>query len=429
MEEAVLASAAEALAWWRHTPPAERSRRLTALAGVLSQNALSLQRLITEEVSKTVRSSAAEVVKCAAYVRWLAENAPSILAPRRVGSDATIHYEPLGVVAGIMPWNFPLWQVIRFAATALAAGNTVVVKHSPLVPRSAEALTRLFAVAGFGEGLFYCRSGCSREAESLIVDERVRAVTFTGGPEAGRAVAALAGRHLKRCTLELGGSDAFVVMPSADLGRAVRNAVQSRIRAGGQACTAAKRFLVHEAVAAEFEDEMVRATRVLKTGDPFDPATDVGPLVNEAAADRLQAQIEESVAAGAVLLCGGARLSPRLIQPAVLTVQTADVPVMQEETFGPVAPILRVRDLDEAIAAANATPFGLSASVWTSDPCERQEFFARLVVGQLFFNAAVSSRFDLPFGGTKASGFGRELGAAGLHELVNVKTEVCADWL
>jgi succinate-semialdehyde dehydrogenase/glutarate-semialdehyde dehydrogenase len=381
-----------------------RTQHLTALAGLLTRHATALQRLITDEVGT---ASCGEVVKCAAYLRWLAANAEEILAPRRIGDGACIHYDPLGVVAGIMPWNFPLWQVIRFAAGALVAGNRVVVKHSPLVPRCAEALNEMFLDAGFID--FSCASGPASDAERLIADGRVRLVVFTGCAESGRKVAALAGQHLKRCILELGGSDAFIVMPDADVARAARIGAASRMRVNGQACTAAKRFIIHDAVAGEFERLFVEAVQ----------AADIGPLVNEAAADRLERQVRDSIAAGAALLCGGTRLGPRTFAPTVLAVQSVDLPVMQQETFGPVAPILRVRDLDEAVAAANATRYGLSASLWTRTNVG--EFRARLGVGQLFVNTAASSRFDLPFGGTKDSGFGRALGAAGLYELVNVK--------
>jgi succinate-semialdehyde dehydrogenase/glutarate-semialdehyde dehydrogenase len=323
-----------------------------------------------------------------------------------------------------MPWNFPLWQVVRFAAAALMGGNAVIVKHSPLVPRCAAAIEDLFAVAGFGPGVFRCESGSSKIAEKLIADDRIRAVAFTGGCDTARSVAALAGRHLKKIILELGGSDAFVVMPSADVAAAAHAGVQSRIRASGQACTAAKRFIVDAAIAGEFEDIFVSEMNALRTGDALDPRSDVGPLITEAAACVLERQVRESIAAGAKLLCGGVRLGPRLYQPTALAVRTVDVSVMQEETFGPVAAILRVRHIDEAIAAANATRYGLSASVWTSDEREIAAFRSRLDVGQLFVNTAASSRVDLPFGGTKDSGYGRELGDAGVYEFVNVKTEV-----
>ena len=425
MEESAVASAANAATWWSETTIAERTSRLTALAGALSQRSGAFQHLITSEVARTLRESCAEVLKCAAYARWLAANGAHTLAPRPA-AGARIHFRPAGIVAGIMPWNFPFWQVFRFAAAALVGGNAVIVKHSPLVPRCAAALTELFAAAGFDRGVFFCESGPAQSARKLIADDRVRAIAFTGSSETGRKVAELAGRHLKKCVLELGGSDAFIVMPTANLRDAVRAAVQSRMRASGQACTAAKRFIVHVAVAEEFEARLAAAFDALKTGDPFDPSTDVGPLINEAATDRLERQVRVSIADGAELLYGGERLSPRVFQPTILRASTVTVPVMQEETFGPVAPILRVRDVDEAIEMSNRSRFGLSASVWSTDEDELASFRSRLDVGQLFVNTAASSRIDLPFGGTKDSGFGRELGDAGVYEFVNVKTEIRA---
>jgi len=415
------ATAARAFETWRRTDIAERTSKLLALGELVEQRLPELAHRITSEVSKTLRGSTAELEKSAGYCRWLAANGARILAPRDV-----IRYEPLGVVAGIMPWNFPFWQVFRFAAPALIAGNTVVVKHSPLVPRCAETIEELFAEAGFGDGVMICRAAPAEEAQRLIAHEAVRAVSFTGGAEGGRAVAATAGAHLKKCILELGGSDAFIVMPSANLDEALRAAVASRIRAGGQACTAAKRFMIHEAIADAFQSRFVAAMQSLILGDPFDPRTDLGPLVTESLADRLERQVRDSVAAGAQLLCGGVRLSPRAYAPTVVATRTTKIPLMQEETFGPVAPILRVRDAAEAIAAANDSPFGLSASIWTADEREAAELSAALGVGQVFVNAATSSRFEVPFGGTKESGFGRELGEAGVYELVNVKAVVRA---
>jgi succinate-semialdehyde dehydrogenase/glutarate-semialdehyde dehydrogenase len=414
-------AAARAFVRWRQTTLAERSHRLARLGELVRARTPLLARLITSEVSKTLRGSIAELTKSADYCVWLGEHGPRILAPREVAGGASIRYEPLGVVAGIMPWNFPFWQVFRFAAPALLAGNTVVVKHSPLVPRCADAIEELFRDAGFGEGVLSCCAASAQDAQQLIAHAGVRAVHFTGGGEAGRAVASAAGAHLKKCVLELGGSDAFVVMPSADLDVAVAAAVTSRIRAGGQACTAAKRFIVHRRVAGEFESRLVRAMESLVIGDPLDPRTDVAPLVTEAFADQVERQVRDSVAAGATILCGGVRLAPRLYAPTVVATSTTRIALMQEETFGPVAPVLRVDSLAGAIAAANDTQFGLSASVWTSDEHETSAFVRDLEVGQVFINAVTSSRFDLPFGGTKNSGFGRELGDEGVLEFLNVK--------
>jgi succinate-semialdehyde dehydrogenase/glutarate-semialdehyde dehydrogenase len=414
-------AAVRAFVRWRQTAVAERTEKLAALGELVAARTPLLARLITSEVSKTLRGSTAELTKAAEYCSWLAEHGQRILAPREVAGGASIRYEPLGVVAGIMPWNFPFWQVFRFAAPALLTGNTVVVKHSPLVPRCADAIEELFRAAGFDDGAMSCCAASAAEAQRLIAHTSVRAVHFTGGSEAGRAVASAAGAHLKKCVLELGGSDAFIVTPSADLNVAVAAAVTSRIRAGGQACTAAKRFIVHRAVADDFESRLVRAMESLVIGDPLDPRTDVAPLVTEAFAERIERQVRESVAAGAAILSGGVRIAPRLYAPTVVSTSTTKIPLMQEETFGPVAPVLRVSSLADAIAAANDTPFGLSASVWTSDEHETSAFVRDLEVGQLFINTITSSRFDLPFGGTKHSGFGRELGEEGVLEFVNVK--------
>ncbi|HJT17593.1 MAG TPA: aldehyde dehydrogenase family protein, partial [Thermoanaerobaculia bacterium] len=295
-------------------------------------------------------------------------------------------------------------------------GNVVIVKHSPHVPRCAAAIDDFFHIAGFDEGVFFCRSDSADAARQLVADERVRAIAFTGSSETGREVASLAGRHLKKCVLELGGSDAFIVMPTADIGETLRLGVASRLRASGQACTSAKRFLIHSSVAEEFEARFVAEMN----------RCECEPQISEEAADRLERQVNDSIAAGAQLLCGGTRVSARMYAPTVLRVHTVDVPVMQEETFGPVAPLLRINDMDDAIRAANATPFGLSASIWTTDESEIARFRSRLEAGQIFVNTPASSRIDLPFGGTKASGFGRALADAGIYEFVQTMTEVRA---
>jgi succinate-semialdehyde dehydrogenase/glutarate-semialdehyde dehydrogenase len=410
--DAAIAAAADAAVRWSETRVDERAQRLTALAGALSQRSGSLQHVISSEIARSPRESCAEVRKSAAYARWLAANARHIVAPR-YAAGARIHHRPLGVVAGITPWNFPVWQVVRFAAAALAGGNVVIVKHSPLVPRCAEALNDIFAIAGFDRGVFFCESGSASVARRLIADDRVRAIAFTGSAETGREIASLAGRHLKKCILELGGSDAFIVMPTGDVGEAARLGVESRLRASGQACTAAKRFLVHESIADEFEERFVSAMQ----------SATIGPLISEAAADRLERQVRES---HGKILCGGKRISPRVFEATALRVNSVAVPVMQEETFGPVAPILRFRDIDGAIEAANASPFGLSASIWSEDENDIDRFRSRLEVGQIFINMPAASRIDLPFGGVKASGYGRALADAGVYEFVNVTTEVRA---
>lgn len=406
-------AAALAFERWRRVPVAERAAMMAALADAIDERSGVLARLITSETPKTVRESMAELAKSAGYCRWLAEHAPRILAPLSPAEGASIIYAPMGVIAGILPWNFPLWQVFRCAAPALVAGNTVVIKHSPLVRQCAAAAEELFDAAGFDDGVFSCRAESADDAQRLIAHEAVRGVSFTGGTEAGRAVAATAGAHLKKCVLELGGSDAFIVMPSADLDAAVAAAVASRTRAGGQACTAAKRFLVSREIAAEFQQHFVAAMERLVVA---------APLMSEEFADRLERQVNESVRAGAIILCGGVRLGPRVYAPTVVAVPHTDMPLMQEETFGPVAPLLAVDGIEEAIAAANRTPYGLSASLWTRDAREVAAFTDALDVGQLFVNNIASSSFDLPFGGTRASGYGRTLGEAGILEFVNIKS-------
>ncbi|HKO01430.1 MAG TPA: aldehyde dehydrogenase family protein [Thermoanaerobaculia bacterium] len=392
-----------------------------ARAELLERDSETYARLITAETRKTIRSARAEVAKCALVARFYAEHAAAMLADQPTDTGF-IRFEPLGTILGVMPWNFPFWQVFRFAIPALLAGNSVIVKHSPHVPECAAALERLMNEAGFG-GVFSAAALPAEAVYPLVADERVRAVVLTGGQEAGSAVAEFAGRHVKKISLELGGSDAFVVLPSADIERTVAAAVRSRMHCNGQACTAAKRFIVHRDVYDEFESRLVAAMSSLRPGDPFDERTDYGPLLNDEVASRLERQVEDTIALGATLLTGG-RLGATFFAPTVLRGVPLDSPAAQEETFGPVAALFRANDVDDAIAIANNTRFGLGASVWTSERAEAMRCVAAIEAGQVFVNAIVSSDPRLLFGGTKSSGFGRELGVAGIRELTNVKTVV-----
>ncbi|HVS32669.1 MAG TPA: NAD-dependent succinate-semialdehyde dehydrogenase, partial [Thermoanaerobaculia bacterium] len=400
-------------------------------AGLLEERAPEYGRLITMEMGKPVQASIAEVQKCALVCRYYAEHAERFLADEPVATGdgrSFIRYEPIGAVLAVMPWNFPFWQVFRFAAPALMAGNTGLLKHSSNVPQSALAIERVLADAGFDAGEFQTLLVGSDQVASLIDDERVRAVTLTGSEPAGASVASAAAKRIKKTVLELGGSDPFIVMPSASLDDAVTSAVKARTINNGQSCIAAKRFIVHEAMAAEFEKRFVAGMSALRVGDPLDEGTDIGPLATPQIVDDIEKQVNDSIRAGAKLLAGGTRIGStgNFYAPTVLSDIPPSAPVHDEETFGPVAALFRVRDLDEAISIANATRFGLGASVWTSDQREIDAFVDRIESGQVFVNAVVASDPRLPFGGTKSSGFGRELGVNGIREFVNVKTVYAA---
>jgi succinate-semialdehyde dehydrogenase/glutarate-semialdehyde dehydrogenase len=402
----------------------ERAAVVRRIADVLARDSEAHAQLITAEMRKTIRSARAEIAKCVAMTRYFAGAAERLLADEEIPTEASrsfVRHEPLGTILGVMPWNFPFWQVFRFAIPALLAGNSVVVKHASLVPGCAAALERVMDEAGLPEGLFSAAALPASAVARLVADERVRAVVVTAGQEAGSVVGALAGRHVKKVVLELGGSDAFIVLPSANLDLAIPAAVRSRLHCNGQACTAAKRFIIHEAIAPEFESRLVDAMKSVRVGDPRDDRTDLGPLATREAACVLGRQVEESVARGARLRTGG-RLDETYFAPTVLTNVPLDTRVAQEETFGPVAAVFRARDLDDAIRIANSTRYGLGASVWTSDEAEWQHCVTELDVGSVFVNAIVSSDPRLPFGGTKDSGFGRELGLLGIRELTNTKT-------
>ena len=424
-----LTRAASAVVEWRATRLAERTRIVARAGDILERESDAFARLMTLEMGKTLRSAREEAMKCAGACRWYAEHGPRFLEPETVRGeglegDHHVAYEPLGAVLAVMPWNFPFWQVIRFAAPALVAGNVGVLKHASNVPQCALALESLFARAGAPAGVFTSLLVGSDAVAGLIADPRIAAVTITGSERAGREVAAAAGRALKKTVLELGGSDAFVVMPSADLDAAVRTAVRARTINNGQSCIAAKRFIVADAIYDAFAARFVAAMSALKVGDPTADDTDIGPLATSAIRDELDAQVQSSVAKGARILTGGHPLpGPGFYYaPTVLADVQPGTPAYDEELFGPVATLLRAPDLDDAIRLANDTRFGLGAAAWTRDPHEMTRLTRELAAGTVFGNGMVASDPRFPFGGIKASGHGRELSGIGMREFLNVKT-------
>jgi succinate-semialdehyde dehydrogenase/glutarate-semialdehyde dehydrogenase len=382
---------------------------------------------MTAEMGKPIRAAIEEAAKCAFACRYYADHAPSFLTEERVemeGEHSYVAFQPLGIILAIMPWNFPFWQVIRFAAPALCAGNVGLLKHASNVPQCALALEDLFRRAGAPDGVFQTLIVGSDAIARILADPRVAAATLTGSEPAGSDVAARAGSHIKKTVLELGGSDPFVVMPSADFESAVTTAVKARIINNGQSCIAAKRFIVHEGIADAFEKRFVQIMRALVVGDPTDERTDIGPLATAQIRDDLDRQVQESVRAGARLLTGGKVIpgSGFYYQPTVLADAPPGSPAYHEELFGPVATVLRARNIDDAIRLANDTRFGLGASAWTSDRDEARRFATELDAGLVFVNGMVASDPRFPFGGVKSSGYGRELGVVGIREFVNVKT-------
>jgi succinate-semialdehyde dehydrogenase/glutarate-semialdehyde dehydrogenase len=424
---AALDRAASAASAWRHTPIRDRLALLARAADRFDADRERLAALATLEMGKTLQAARDEVAKCAFAFRHYAAHAESMLAPEHIdmdGASGTVHFQPMGVVLAVMPWNFPYWQVVRAAAPAIAAGNVVVLKHASNVPQCALAIERALLDAGAPGGVFQTLLIGSSRIAAIVADRRIAGVTLTGSEGAGRDVAAHAGRAIKKTVLELGGSDPFLVLASADVPAAAAMAVKARMINNGQSCIAAKRFIVVRAVADEFERHFVDGVRALKVGDPADPATDVGPLATEQIRRELVAQVDRSVALGARVLVGGAALPGAgwFFAPTVLRDAPPNAPVAAEEVFGPVAPIFRVRDTTEAIAMANATPLGLGAAVWTRDAAEAARCVAEIDAGMVFVNAMVASDPRFPFGGVKDSGYGREVGIEGLREFVNIKT-------
>jgi succinate-semialdehyde dehydrogenase/glutarate-semialdehyde dehydrogenase len=427
----VLSAALAARTAWARQPVTDRCAALRRVAAELRRRRRPLALLITNEMGKPLREATAEVDKCADACDYYAESAPAALEPNPVPTVATesfVAYEPLGTILAVMPWNFPLWQVVRAAAPALAAGNAVVLKHAPTTTGCALALADVFAAAGLPAGLFAALViGAPQTPETvrrLLADDRIDAVTFTGSETAGAAIAAAAGAAVKPSVLELGGSDAFVVRSDAEVASTVRHGVRSRFLNAGQSCIAAKRFIVVAPLAEAFTAALATVVGELIVGDPQDPATDIGPLARPDLVETLERQVTGSIAAGARLVAGGGRLDRRgnFYRPTVLADVTPDMPVCTEETFGPVAAVLAARDDDDAVRIANATRWGLGASVWSADDAAARNLGARLRSGAVFVNAVVASDPRLPFGGTAKSGYGRELGTAGIRAFVNVRT-------
>src|SRR5215211_4588938 len=428
--EEKLARAAAAARSYRRTTPQQRTGWLSAAADVLDADTDAVAELMTTEMGKTLASAKAEVGKCAAALRWYAEHGPALLEPQpcdagAVGAeDAYVSYQPIGVVLAIMPWNFPLWQAMRFAAPALMAGNVGLLKHASNVPQTALYLEELFRKAGFPDDVFQTLLIGSSTIEKLLRDDRVAAATLTGSAPAGQSVASIAGDALKKTVLELGGSDPFIVMPSANLEKAAEVAVTARNQNNGQSCIAAKRFFVHRDVAEEFTRLFAEKVAALTVGDPMDPDTQIGPLATESGLQDVADYVDDAVAKGATVLVGGKRVDRPgwFYEPTLLSGITAEMDLYFEEVFGPVAALFTVDSLGEAIEIANSHPYGLGANLWSEDEQERAEFIADVASGMAFVNGMVTSYPELPFGGVKQSGYGRELTELGMREFMNAKT-------
>ncbi|MBI5002355.1 NAD-dependent succinate-semialdehyde dehydrogenase [Candidatus Woesearchaeota archaeon] len=425
--EQSLLSADKTFSSWKKTSFQERAELLKNAAALLRKNKYEHASLMTLEMGKTITEAEAEVEKCAWVCDYYAENAETILQHEHIQTDATrsyVRFEPLGVIFAVMPWNFPYWQVFRFAAPALMAGNIGVLKHASNVPQCALAIEKVFSEAGFPEHAFKTLLIPSSMTDKIISHAAIKAVTLTGSEGAGMAVGAAAGKALKKAVLELGGSDPFIVLDDADVEQAVLSAVKGRMINAGQSCVAAKRFVVHESIAEQFETQFARKMEQLVVGDPLDKETQVGPLARRDLIDVLEKQVAGSVIRGAKILTGGKRISGEgyFYEPTVLSHVTPDMPVFADETFGPVAAIIRFSSDDEAIALANQTPFGLGGSVWSRNKERAENIAQQLDVGCAFVNSIVKSDPRLPFGGVKKSGYGRELSSYGIKEFVNIKT-------
>ena len=424
--EQKLQRAAETFRNCRHTSFADRSAWMVRAAEILEAEKSDFARMMTIEMGKPIKGAIGEAEKCAWVCRYYAENAEQHLKDQLVETDAArsyVHFQPLGPVLAVMPWNFPFWQVFRFAAPALMAGNTGLLKHASNVPQCALAIEDIFRRAGFPEGAFQTLLIGVDAVQRVIEDPRVVAATLTGSEGAGRSVASIAGKQIKKTVLELGGSDPFIVMPSADCRAAAQTAVRSRTINNGQSCIAAKRFIVAAEIYDQFEREFVEEMKSLRVGDPLEESTDIGPLATEQILKDIDEQVKTSVAAGAVILTGGKKLNRpgNFYAPTVLANIPKHSPAYKDEVFGPVAMLFRVKNIDEAIAVANDTTFGLGASAWTNDAGEKARFVEEIEAGCVFINAMVASDPRLPFGGIKNSGYGRELSEFGIREFVNVK--------
>ena len=428
--DARIALAHETFLSYRLTSFADRACWLRASADVLDAELDSVSRLMTIEMGKPLAQARGEAAKCAKAMRFYAERAPGFIADepadaQAVGaSRAYVRYQPLGVVLAVMPWNFPLWQVVRFAAPALMAGNVGLLKHASNVPQTALYLEDVLRRGGFPGGCFQTLLIGSGAVEGVLRDPRVVAVTLTGSEPACRSVARIAGSEIKKAVLELGGSDPYVVMPSADLDRAAEVAVTARVQNNGQSCIAAKRFIVHHAIYDAFAERFVTRMRRLAVGDPMVPSTDVGPLATKQGREDVAELVDDAVGKGAEVLCGGSRVNGPgwFYPPTVIARLTPQMRMYAEEVFGPVAGLYRVPDIDRAIEVANATTFGLGSNAWTTDPAEREQFSRELEAGQVFINGMTTSYPELPFGGIKHSGYGRELSAHGIREFCNIKS-------
>ncbi|MEV3970770.1 NADP-dependent succinic semialdehyde dehydrogenase [Streptomyces sp. NPDC050698] len=418
---------------YRTTSFDERARLLHRAADLLEEDQQDIARVMTTEMGKPIQQARAEAAKCAKAMRWYADHAEELLADEEPAdadvkdsgaSRVRVRYRPLGPVLAVMPWNFPLWQVIRFAAPALMAGNVGLLKHASNVPQTALYIEDLFHRAGFTEGTFQTLLIGSAAVDEILRDERVKAATLTGSEPAGRAVASTAGEMIKKTVLELGGSDPFVVMPSADIDRAAKVAVTARVQNTGQSCIAAKRFIVHTDVYDAFAERFAAGMRALKVGDPLSDDTEVGPLSSEQGLRDLEELVDDAVRSGAEVLCGGERPDGPgwYYTPTILAGITREMRIHREEAFGPVATLYRAADLDEAVLIANDSPFGLSSNVWTRDDEEVDRFTRDLEAGGVFFNGMTASHPAFPFGGVKRSGYGRELSGHGIREFCNITT-------
>ena len=426
--ESKLALAESTYQEYRKTSYAQRSEWLNRVGDILEKDTEKFAKIMTMEMGKTYQSAIAEAQKCAKVCRFYAEKAPEFLADVSIASDAGssyVAYQPLGIILAVMPWNFPFWQVFRFAAPALMAGNVGILKHASNVPQCALAIADIFIQAGFPEGAFQTLLIGAGQVKAIVEDDRVKAATLTGSEPAGMALASVAGEQIKKVVLELGGSDPFIVLASADIEAAVETGVKARMLNNGQSCIAAKRFIVQDSIADRFESLLIAKFKELTIGDPMDDNTDIGPLATASILSELDQQVKNAVSKGAKVLIGGESISDRpgnYYQPTILTDIPTDSSVAKEEFFGPVALLFKVKDIDSAIALANDVPFGLGASAWTNDKSQSDRLVNDLEAGAVFINGMVKSDPRLPFGGIKRSGYGRELSSQGIHEFVNIKT-------
>ncbi|HVO60423.1 MAG TPA: NAD-dependent succinate-semialdehyde dehydrogenase [Terriglobales bacterium] len=419
--------AADAFSTYKHIPFAQRARWMNKAAEILEADKNKFAEVMTLEMGKPYQAAVDEAVKCASACRYYAENAERFMADEFIETPASrsyVRYQPLGVILAIMPWNFPFWQVFRFIAPGLMAGNVGLLKHASNVPQCALEIEQVVRRAGFPDDVFQTLLIGANKVDDLLNDSRVAAATLTGSEGAGIEVGVSAAKRIKKVVLELGGSDPFIVMSSADFQEAVSTAVKARVINNGQSCIAAKRFIVHEQIADRFEREFVKKMEALKIGDPMDPSTELGPLATPAGVADIERDVEKSVAAGAKILTGGKRLprSGNFYAPTVLINIPRNSPAYREELFGPVACLFRARNAEEAVQIANDTRFGLGASAWTNDPNERDLFINELEAGMVFINKMVASDPRIPFGGVKQSGHGRELSVHGIREFTNIKT-------